>query len=68
MSFNEQNNKRQRASSAKSSKEKVRPQSGNSAKNIKKLDFIENIYTGALTSKRQGRTAARLGYGLGEEG
>lgn len=59
MAVNEGKVKRQRAVSAKQSQEKSRPSSANRTSH--KIEFIENVYTNLLTSKRQGRTGGRVG-------
>jgi hypothetical protein len=52
--------KRPRASSAKPSFDRKRPSSGHSFKQASKIDFIENLYGGVITSKKQSRVHSKF--------
>lgn len=62
-------NKRVRASSARPSNDKVRPLSGNAGKPNNKIEFIENLYGGLMTSKRGSNKnmPSKCGINFGEE-
>lgn len=64
MAINEGKVKKPRAVSAKHSQQKPRPSSAN--RTSPKIEFIENVYTNLLTSKRQGRTVGRIGTNFGD--
>lgn len=67
MTENDKKVKRARAVSAKPSAEKNRPLSGSSARNMNKIEFIENLYGGILSNKRMSdRNCFKIGSN-GEE-